>query len=278
MFLTNSEKSFLLLLSQHHQKKPNKTNKNRLIPLLSKDERSTNKLITGPPLKSPLVDNNPWHLVSERKGQYIIITQHKRINPFIAPTYSQITSLQFESYSAAAAAVKIFRELIITPIPMIIQNTKHLHTLPEEVIQPQVHPVVPETSSLSNSKQRNSDETQRDEKISRVQDSDPSQSHVQDSDPSQSHVQNPNPSQSHDTDNKLDDNGHCDDDTTESQKKKKEKKKKKGHTVYHLTNHKVIRDAFTKITRQHRTALLQLKITRSELAYKEGHFDPIDNK
>src|SRR3954469_16203209 len=113
---------------------------------------------------------------------------------------------------------------------MVIRNTIALQTLPEEVIQPQVHPVVPETSSLSNSKQRNSDETQRDEKISRVQDSDPSQSHVQDSDPSQSH----------DADNKLDDNDYYDNDTTESQKKKKKKKKKKGRTVYQPTNHKVI--------------------------------------
>src|SRR3954469_20349222 len=150
---------------------------------------------------------------------------------------------------------------------MVIRNIIALQTLSEEVIQPQVHPAAPETSSLSDLKQRNSDEIQRDEKISRVQDSDPSQS---------LHVQDPDSSQSHDTDNKLDDNGHCDNDTTESQKKKK--KKKKGHTVYQLTNHKVIRDALTKITRQHRTALLQLKITRSELAHKEGYFDPIDNK
>src|SRR3954453_20037871 len=82
MSLTNSEKSFSLFLSQYYQKKPNETNKNRLIPLLSKDERFANKLITGPLLKSPLVDNNPWHLESERKGQYIIITQHKTISPF----------------------------------------------------------------------------------------------------------------------------------------------------------------------------------------------------
>src|SRR4051794_209998 len=265
MSLTNSKKSFSPFLSQHYQKKPNKTNNNRFTPLSSNDRRSEDKFTTGPPPKSPQVDNDPWHL-GGKKGQYIIITQHKTTNPFIAPTYSQITSLQFELYSAAAAAVKIFRELIITPIPMVIQNTKHLHTLPEEVLQPQVHPVAPETSSLSDSKQRNSDETQRDEKISRVQDSDPSQSHVQDSDPSQSP----------DADNKLDDNGHCDDDTTESQKKKK--KKKKGRTVYQPTNHKVIRNAFPKITKQHRTALLRLKITRSELAYKEGYSDPTNNK
>src|SRR3954447_26828665 len=151
---------------------------------------------------------------------------------------------------------------------MMVQKTIALRTLPEEVIQPQVYPTAPETSSLFASKQRNSDETQRDEKISRVQDSDPSQPRVQDSDSSQSH----------DTDNKLDDNGYCDDDTTESQKKKKKKKKKKGHTVYQPTNHKVIRNAFPKITKQHRTALLRLKITRSELAYKEGYSDPTNNK
>src|SRR4051812_23258775 len=139
---------------------------------------------------------------------------------------------------------------------MVIQNTKHLNTLPEEVIQPQVHPAAPETSSLSDSKQRNSDEIQRDEKISRVQDSDPLQSH--------------------DADNKLDDNDHCDNNTTESQNKKK--KKKKGHTVYQPTNHKIIRNAPIKITKQHRTALLLLKITRSELAYKEGYSDPTNNK
>src|SRR3954453_162463 len=91
-----------------------------------------------------------------------------------------------------------------------------------------------------------------------------------------SHVQNSDPLQSHDADNKLDNNGHYDNNTTESQKKKK--KKKKGHTVYQLTNHKVIRDTLTKITRQHHTALLQLKITRSELVHKEGYSDPIDNK
>src|SRR3954469_23182142 len=139
---------------------------------------------------------------------------------------------------------------------MVIQNTIALQTLPEEVIQPQVHPIAPKTSSLSDSKQRNSDESQRDKEISHVQDSDPVQSH--------------------DTDNKSDDNGHCDNDTTESQKKKK--KKKKGHTVYQPTNHKVIRDALIKITRQHRTALLQLKITHFELTHKEGYSDPIDNK
>src|SRR3954452_25519785 len=265
MSLTNSGKNFSPFFSQHYQKKLNETNNNRFTSLLSNDRRSEDKFTTGPPPKSPQVNNDPWHL-GGKKGQYIIITRHKMTSPFIAPTYSQITSLQFESYSAAAAAVKIIRELIITPIPMVIQNTKHLHTLPEEILQPQVHPVVPETSSLSDSKQRNSDETQRDEKISRVQDSDPSQSHVQDSDPSQLH----------DADNKLDDNGHCDDDITESQKKKK--KKKKGHTVYQLTNHKVIINAPTKITKQHHTALLLLKITRSELAHKEGYSDPIDNK
>src|SRR3954452_7935092 len=149
---------------------------------------------------------------------------------------------------------------------MVIRNTISLRTLPEEVIQLQVHPAAPETSSLFASKQRTSDEIQRDKKMSHVQDSDPAQLHVQDSDPLQSH----------DADNKLDDNGHCDDDTTESQKKKK--KKKKGHTVYQPTNHKVIRNAFPKITKQHRTALLRLKITRSELAYKEGYSDPTSNK
>src|SRR3954447_11646387 len=268
MSLTNSGKSFLPFLNQHHQKKPNETDKYDLIPHLSKNKRSVDKLTTRPPPKSPPVDDDSWHL-NGRKGQYLIIKKHKITNVFIAPLYSQITSQSFESRSEATAAMKIIHRSLITPIPMMVQNTIALRTLPEEVIQPQVYSTAPETSPLFDSKQRNSDETQRDEKISRVQDSDPSQSHVQDSDPSQSHVQNPNPSQSRDTDNKLDDNGHCDDDTTESQKKKKKKKKKKGHTVYHLTNHKVIRDAFTKITRQHRTALLQLKITRSELAHKE---------
>src|SRR3954470_22184786 len=255
MSLTNSGKSFSPFLSQHYQKKPNETNNNRFTSLSSNDRRSEDKFTTGPPPKSPQVNNDPWHL-GEKKGQYIIITQHKTTSPFITPTYSQITSLQFELYSAAVAAVKIFRKLILTPIPMVIQNTKHLNTLPEEVIQPQVHPAAPETSSLSDSKQKNSDETQRKEKISRVQDSDPSQSH--------------------DADNKLDDNNHCDNDTTESQNKKK--KKKKGHTVYQPTNHKVIRDALIKITRQYRIALLQLKITRFELAHKEGYSDPTNNK
>src|SRR3954452_17646810 len=275
MSLTNSEKSFLQFPTQYYQKKPGETNKNKLIPLSSNDERSVDKLTTGPPPKSPPVDNDPWHL-DGRKGRYLIIKRHKVTNVFIAPLYSQITSQSFESRSEATAAMKIICRSLITPIPMMVQKTVALRTLPEEVIQPQVYPIAPETSSLFASKQRNSDETQRDEKISRVQDSDPSQLHVQDSDPSQSHVQNPDPSQSHDTNNKLDDNGHCDDDTTESQKKKKEKKK--GHTVYQPTNHKIIRDALTKITRQHRTALLQLKITCSELAHKEGYSDPIDNK
>src|SRR3954451_17703866 len=214
MTLTNSGKSFLPFLNQHHQKKPNETNKNRLIPLSSNDERSVNKLTTGPPPESSLIDNDPWHL-DGRKGRYLIIKQHKSISPFIAPTYSQITSQSFESYSAATAARKIIRESLITPILMIIQNTILLQTLLEEVIQPQVHPATPETSSLFALKQRNSDEIQRDEKISRVQDSDPSQSHEQNSDPSQSH----------DTDNKLDDNSHCDNDTTESQKKKRKEKR-----------------------------------------------------
>src|SRR3954452_22510470 len=53
---------------------------------------------------------------------------------------------------------------------------------------------------------------------------------------------------------------------------------RKGHTVYQPTNHKVIRNALTKITKQHRTALLLLKIIRSELAYKEGYSDPTNNK
>src|SRR3954453_10529987 len=231
MSLTNSEKSFLPFPTQYYRKKPNETNKNRLILLSSNNERSVNKLTTGPPPKSPPVDNDPWHL-DGRKGQYLIIKQHKSTNVFIASLYSQITSQSFESRSAATAAMKIIRKSLITPIQMVIQKTITLQTLPEEVIQPQVHPAAPETSSLFVSKQRNSDEIQRNEKMSHVQDSDPAQSHVQDSDPSQSH----------DTDNKLDDNGHCDNDTTESQKKKKEKKKKKGHTVYKPTNHKVIRD------------------------------------
>src|SRR3954447_2240626 len=235
MSLTNSGKSFLPFLNQHHQKKPNETDKYDLIPHLSKNKRSVDKLTTRPPPKSPPVDDDSWHL-NGRKGQYLIIKKHKITNVFIAPLYSQITSQSFESRSEATAAMKIIRRSLITPIPMMVQKTIALRTLPEEVIQPQVYPTAPETSSLLASKQRNSDETQRDEKISRVQDSDPSQSHVQDSDPSQSH----------DTDNKLDDNGHCDDDTTESQKK--EKKKKKGHTVYQPTNHKIIRDALAKIT------------------------------
>src|SRR3954468_13652345 len=265
MSLTNSGKSFLQFPTQYYQKKPNETNKNRLIPLSSNDERSVNKLTTGPPPKSPSVDNDPW-LLGGKKGQYLIIKLHKITNPFIAPKYSQITSQRFESYSAAAAAAKIIRASLTTPIPMVIQSTTTLQTLPEEVIQPQVYPAAPETSSLFASKQRNSDEIQRDEKMSHVQDSDPAQSHVQDSDSSQSH----------DANNKLNDNGHCDNDTTESQKKKK--KKKKGHIVYQPTNHKVIRNAFPKITKQHRTALLRLKITRSELAYKEGYSDPTNNK
>src|SRR3954447_4873394 len=257
MSLTNSGKSFLPFLNQHHQKKPNETDKYDLIPHLSKNKRSVDKLTTRPPPKSPPVDDDPWHL-DGRKGRYLIIKRHKCINILIAPPlYSQITSQSFESRSEATAVMKIIRRSLITPIPMMVQNTIALRTLPEDVIQPQVYPTAPETSSLFASKQRNSDETQRDEKISRVQDSDPSQPRVQDSDSSQSH----------DTDNKLDDNGHCDNDTTKSQKKKKKKKKKKGHTVYQPTNHKVIRDALTKITRQHRTALLQLKITRSELAH-----------
>src|SRR4051794_14239061 len=207
MSLTNSGKSFSLFPTQYHRKKPNETNKNRLIPLSPNDERSVDKLTTGPPPKSPPVDNDLWHL-DGRKGQFLIIKQHKSISPFIAPTYSQITSQNFELYSAAIAAKKIIHESLITPIPIVIQKTILLRTLPEEVIQPQVHPVAPETSSLFTSKQRNSDETQRDKKISHVQDSDLSQSHVQDSDSSQSH----------DTDDKLNDNGHCDNDTTESQK------------------------------------------------------------
>src|SRR3954447_21613481 len=265
MSLTNSGKSFPPFLNQHHQKKPNETNKYDLIPHLSKNKRSVDKLTTRPPPKSPPVDDDPWHL-DGRKGRYLIIKRHKITNVFIASLYSQITSQSFKSRSEATAAMKIIHRSLITPIPMMVQKTIALRTLPEEVIQPQVHPTAPETSSLFVSKQRNSDEIQRDEEKSHVQDSDPAQSHVQDSDPSQSH----------DADNKLDDNGHCDNDTTESQKKKK--KTKKGHTVYHPTNHKVIRNALTKITRQHRTALLQLKITRSELAHKEGYSDPIDNK
>src|SRR4051794_27449966 len=254
MSFTNSGKSFSPFLSQHYQKKLNETNNNRFTPLSSNDRP-----------KSSQVNNDPWHL-GGKKGQYIIIKQNKTISSFIAPTYLQITSLQFELYFAAAAARKIIRESLITPIKMVIQNTITLQILPEKVIQLQVHPVAPKTSSLSDSNQRNSDETQRDEKISRVQDSDPSQSHVQDSDPLQSH----------DADNKLDDNDHCDNNTTESQKKKK--KKKKGHTVYQPTNYKIIRNAPIKITKQHRTALLLLKITRSELAYKEGYSDPTNNK
>src|SRR3954468_11950332 len=231
MSLTNSGKSFLPFLNQHHQKKPNETNKYDLIPHLSKNKRSVDKLTTRPPPKSPPVDDDSWHL-NGRKNWYLIIKKHKITNVFIAPLYSQITSQSFESRSEATAAMKIIRDSLITPIPMVVQSTMTLRTLPEEVIQPQVYPTAPETSSLFASKQRNSDETQRDEKISRVQDSDPSQLHVQDSDPSQSHVQDPDPSQSYDTDNKLDDNdnGQCDDNTTESQKKKK--KKKKGHTVH----------------------------------------------
>src|SRR3954452_19666986 len=240
MSLTNSGKSFLPFPTQYYRKKPNETNKNRLIPLSFNDERSVDKLTTRPPPKSPPVDDDPWHL-DGRKGRYLIIKRHKISNVFITPLYSQITSQSFESRSEATAAMKIIRRSLITPISMMVQKTIALRTLPEEVIQPQVYPTAPETSSLFASKQRNSDETQRDEKISRVQDSDPSQLHVQDSDPSQSHVQDPDPSQSYDTDNKLDDNdnGKCDDNTTESQKKKKEKKKKKGHTVHQPTNHKV---------------------------------------
>src|SRR4051794_40407226 len=151
---------------------------------------------------------------------------------------------------------------------MVIQNTKHLQTLPEEVIQPQIHTATSKTSSLFNSKQRTSDETQCDRKISHIQNSDPSQSQ---------HIQDSGPSQSHDTNNKLDNNSHYDNNTTESQKKKK-KKKKKGHTVYQPTNHNVIKDVLIKITKQHRTALLQLKISHSELTHKEGYSDPIDNK
>src|SRR4051794_37707678 len=101
MSLMNSGKSFLLFLSQQHQKKPNQTNKNRLIPLSSNDEHSVNKLTTGSPPESSLIDNDPWCL-GEKKGQYLIIKQHKRVSPFIASTYSQITSQRFESYSAAA--------------------------------------------------------------------------------------------------------------------------------------------------------------------------------
>src|SRR3954452_7230410 len=114
MSLTNSGKSFSPLLNQHHQKKLNETNKYRLIPLSSNDERSVDKLTTGPPLKSPIVNNDPWHL-DGKKGQYLIIKQHKRVSPFIAPTYSQITSQSFELYSAAVAAVKIIRVSVITP-------------------------------------------------------------------------------------------------------------------------------------------------------------------
>src|SRR3954452_21874637 len=113
MSLTNSEKSFLPFLNQHHQKKPNETNKNRLIPLSSNDEYSVDKLTTRPPPKSPLVDNDPWHL-DGRKGQYLIIKLHKSISPFIAPTYSQITSQSFESRCATAAAIKIIRKSLIT--------------------------------------------------------------------------------------------------------------------------------------------------------------------
>src|SRR3954454_5487655 len=191
MSLTNSEKSFLPFPTQYYRKKPNETNKNRLIPLSPNDERSVDKLTTGPPPKSPPVDNDLWHL-DGRKGQFLIIKQHESISPFIAPTYSQITFQSFESRSAATAAMKIIRNSLITPIPMVIQNTISLRTLPRKLIQLQVHPAAPETSSLFASKQRTSDEIQRDKKMSHVQDSDPLQSH--------------------DADNKLDDNGHCDDD------------------------------------------------------------------
>src|SRR4051794_29031514 len=176
MSLTNSGKSFSPFLSQHYQKKPNETNKNRLIPLSSNDERSVDKLTTGTPPESSLINNDSRHL-GEKKGQYLIIIQHKMTSPFIAPTYSQITSQRFELYSAAAAAVKIICESLITSIPIVIRNTILLRTLPEEVIQPQVHPAAPETSSLFASKQKNSDKIQHDEKMSYVQDSDLAQSH-----------------------------------------------------------------------------------------------------
>src|SRR3954452_2444921 len=220
MSLTNSGKSFLPFPTQYYRKKPNETNKNRLIPLSFNDERSVDKLTTRPPPKSPPVDDDPWHL-DGRKGRYLIIKRHKITNVFIAPTYSQITSQSFESRSEAAAAMKIICRSLITPIQMVLRNTITLQTLPEEVIQPQVHPAAPETSSLFVSKQRNSDEIQRNEKMSHVQDSDPAQSHVQDSDPSQSH----------DANNKLDDNGHCDNDTTESQKRKRKEKEKRPHCL-----------------------------------------------
>src|SRR4051812_34445069 len=98
MSLTNSEKSFSPFLSQHYQMKTNETNKNRLIPLSSNDEYFVNKLTTGPQLNSSIVDNDLWHL-NGKKGQYLIIKQHKRVSPFIALTYLQITSQKFESYS-----------------------------------------------------------------------------------------------------------------------------------------------------------------------------------
>src|SRR3954470_4377488 len=82
MSLTNSEKSFLPFPTQYYRKKPNETNKNRLIPLSSNNERSVDKLTTGPPPKSPLVDNDPWHL-NGRKGQYLIIKKHKTTSAFI---------------------------------------------------------------------------------------------------------------------------------------------------------------------------------------------------
>src|SRR3954452_21983893 len=146
MSLTNSGKSFLPFPTQYYRKKPNETNKNRLIPLSSNDERSVDKLTTGPPPKSPPVDNDPWHL-DGKKGRYLIIKKHKSTSAFIAPTYSQITSQSFESYSAAAAAVKIIRESLITPIPMVIQNTLLLRTLQEEVIHPKFHPAPPKNIS-----------------------------------------------------------------------------------------------------------------------------------
>src|SRR3954469_20682128 len=119
MSLTNSGKSFSPFLSQHYQKKLKETNNNRFTSLSSNDRRSEDKFTTGSPPKSPQVDNDPWHL-GGKKGQYIIIKQNKTISSFIVPTYSQITSLQFELYFAAAAAMKIFCESIITPIPMVI--------------------------------------------------------------------------------------------------------------------------------------------------------------
>src|SRR3954462_3980493 len=115
MSLTNSGKNFSPFFSQHYQKKLNETNNNRFTLLSSNDRRSEDKFTTGPPPKSPQVDNDPWHL-GGKKGQYIIIKQNETISSFIALTYLQITSLQFELYSVAAAARKIIRELLITPI------------------------------------------------------------------------------------------------------------------------------------------------------------------